>query len=170
MKVDQKLLETEFKIAICRQSGTLFLASFDPDSSIVKSVFDCRLPGVNLLQLPWNISKHKIGSLFLSSRCMTNYMKICSFLHAHFFWKNKSGWEFVGEKLIYWKDICNLNVYLQHNMLLKIRNFPSIMSIVFISFKHPKLPIPVTLLQSVYICMTAISPNSSSWTTSLLTC
>ena len=42
----------------------------------------------------------------------------------------------------------------------------SIMSIVFTSFKHPKLPIcikiPVTLLQVVYICMTAISPNSSS--------
>ena len=37
------------------------------------------------------------------------------------------------------------------------------MSIVFTSFKHHKLPIsikiPVTLLQIVYICMTAISPN-----------
>ena len=34
------------------------------------------------------------------------------------------------------------------------------MSIVFASFKHPKLPIsikiPVALLQIVYICMTAI--------------
>ena len=34
------------------------------------------------------------------------------------------------------------------------------MSIVLTSFKHPKLPIiikiPVTLLQIVYICMTAI--------------
>ena len=42
------------------------------------------------------------------------------------------------------------------------------------SLKHPKLrisiKIPVTLLQIVYICMTAISPNLSSWTTSLLTC
>ena len=66
----------------------------------------------------------------------------------------------------------NSNVYLQH-MLLKIRKktiwklfFPSTMSIVFTSFKHPKLPvsinIPVTLLQIVNICMTAISPNSSS--------
>ena len=27
--------------------------------------------------------KHKIDSLLLSSRCMTNCMKICSFLHAH---------------------------------------------------------------------------------------
>ena len=63
-------------------------------------------------------------------------------------------------------------VYMQH-MLLKIRKktileftFLSIMFIVFISFKHPKLPIsikiPVTLLQIVYICMTAISPNLSS--------
>ena len=37
------------------------------------------------------------------------------------------------------------------------------MSIVFASFKHPKLPIsikiPVTLLQIVYICMTAIFMN-----------
>ena len=53
-------------------------------------------------------------------------------------------------------------------------HFPSIMFTVFTSLKHPKLPIsfkiPVTLLQIVYICMTAISPNSSSWTFSLLTC
>ena len=37
------------------------------------------------------------------------------------------------------------------------------MSIVFNSFKHPKLPIsikiPVTLLQIVYICMTAMFMN-----------
>ena len=50
--VDQKSLETEFLIAICRptgekrQSKTLFLAIFDPRSSIIKSVFDCRLSGV----------------------------------------------------------------------------------------------------------------------------
>ena len=95
-----------------------------------------------------------------------------------------------GEKLIYWKDIWfmytlelahrgNSNAYLQH-MLLKIRkkvfgnlHIPSIMSIVFTSFKHPKLPIsikiPVTLLQIVYILGQLIA-NSSSWTTSLLTC
>ena len=63
----------------------------------------------------------------------------------------------------------NFNVYLQH-MLLKIRKnyleiyfFPSIMPIVFTSFKHPKLPISikisVTLLKIVHICMTAISPS-----------
>ena len=44
--------------------------------------------------------------------------------------------------------------------------FLSIMPIVFTSFKHPKLPIsikiPVTLSLIVYICMTAISSNSSS--------
>ena len=50
--VDHKSLETEFSIAICRpigdkwQSKTLLLAIFEPRSSIVKSVFDCRLPGV----------------------------------------------------------------------------------------------------------------------------
>ena len=53
--VDQKSLETEFSIAICRptgdkwQSKTLFLANFDPRSSIAKSVFDCRLPCVILM-------------------------------------------------------------------------------------------------------------------------
>ena len=51
--VDQKSLETEFLIAICRQSDdkcqwkTLFLSIFDPRSSIVKSVFDSQLPSVH---------------------------------------------------------------------------------------------------------------------------
>ena len=42
--VDQKTLETEFSIAICRHTGdkwqskTLFLSIFDPCSSIVDSV------------------------------------------------------------------------------------------------------------------------------------
>ena len=50
--VDQKSLETEFSIVICHpagvkwQSKTLFLAIFDPGSSIVIIVFDCRLPDV----------------------------------------------------------------------------------------------------------------------------
>ena len=45
----QKSLETEFSIAICRQTGdklelkTLFLMIFDPSSS---SLFDCHLSGV----------------------------------------------------------------------------------------------------------------------------
>ena len=57
-------------------------------------------------------------------------------------------------------------------MLLKIRklfgnlHFPSSMSIVFTSFKHPILPItikiPVTVLRIVYMHMTTISPNLSS--------
>ena len=50
--VDKKSLDTEFLIAICPltgdkwQSKTLFLAIFDPCSSIVKSIFNCRLSGV----------------------------------------------------------------------------------------------------------------------------
>ena len=53
--VDQKLFEAELSIAICHRTGdkwqskTLFLAIFDSCSSIVKSVFDCRLPGVVML-------------------------------------------------------------------------------------------------------------------------
>ena len=53
--------------------------------------------------------------------------------------------------ICYWKKEEN---YLEIYIL-------SIMSIVFTSFKHPKLPIsikiPVTLLQIVHICMTAIA-------------
>ena len=50
--VDQKSLETECSIAICRptgdkwQSKTLFLAIIDPHLSIVKSIFNCRISGV----------------------------------------------------------------------------------------------------------------------------
>ena len=50
--VDQRSLETEFLIAICRHTGdkwqpkTLFLSIFDPRLSIVDSVLDCRLPDV----------------------------------------------------------------------------------------------------------------------------
>ena len=32
-----------------------------------------------------NCQKHEIDSVLLSPRCMTNSMKSCSFLHAHFF-------------------------------------------------------------------------------------
>ena len=70
-------------------------------------------------------------------------------------------------------------MYLQH-MLMKIRRtilkftfIPSTMSIVFASFKHLELTIsikiPVTILQIVYICVTATSPNLSSLTTYMLT-
>ena len=50
--VYKKSIETVFLIAICRPTGdkwqlkTLFLSIFDPLSSIVDYVFDCRLPGV----------------------------------------------------------------------------------------------------------------------------
>ena len=50
--IDKKSLETECSIAICRpigdkwQSKPLFLAEFDPHSSIVKSIFDCPLSSV----------------------------------------------------------------------------------------------------------------------------
>ena len=55
--VHQKLLGTEFLIAICCQSGdkgkskTLFLAIFDPCWSIVTSVFDCHLSGVGMIDI-----------------------------------------------------------------------------------------------------------------------
>ena len=54
--IDQKSLETEFSIAICRligdkwQTKTLFQAIFDLRPSIVKSIFDCHLPGVRLVR------------------------------------------------------------------------------------------------------------------------
>ena len=50
--VDKKSLGFEFSIAICSptgdkwQSKTMFLAIFHQRSSIVKSVFDCRIFGV----------------------------------------------------------------------------------------------------------------------------
>ena len=141
--------------------------------------------------------KHKIDCLLLSSSCMTNYMKIINFyMLIFFFWIDGKGWEFVLKKLMvknsfiektcvvgtYWKcpieaiPMCTYNIcYWKYGRkLFRNWHFPSIMSIVFTNFKHPKvrnsIKIPVTLLQIVCICMTAISPNSSSWTTSLLTC
>ena len=56
---DQKSLETEFLIAICRpignkgQSKTLILGICDPRSGIVQSVFDCRLSGVIKERILW---------------------------------------------------------------------------------------------------------------------
>ena len=72
-------------------------------------------------------------------------------------------WNFLYEAI----PMCTYNI-----CLLKIRKktigkftFSSIMHIVFTSFKHLKLPIsikiPATLLQIVYICIRAISPNLS---------
>ena len=54
--IDQKSLETEFLIAICRHTGdkwqskTQFISTFDPHSSIADNVFDCHLPGVSSLK------------------------------------------------------------------------------------------------------------------------
>ena len=56
MNVDKKLIETVFSIAICRLTGnkcqlkTLFLSIFDPRSWIVYYIFDCRLPGVVMME------------------------------------------------------------------------------------------------------------------------
>ena len=66
--VDQKSLETEFSIVICRptgdkwQSKTMFISIFDPLSSSVKSVFDCRLPVVDL-SLFDNVSNYNMKFL-----------------------------------------------------------------------------------------------------------
>ena len=52
MNLYENSLEIELSIANCRptgdkwQSKTLFLSIFNPRSSIVKSVYDCRLSGV----------------------------------------------------------------------------------------------------------------------------
>ena len=58
--IDQKPLETVFSIAMCRQSGDkwqlkiLFPAIFDTHSTIVKSVFDCCLPGVVMVKVSFS--------------------------------------------------------------------------------------------------------------------
>ena len=74
--------------------------------------------------------KHKIGSLLLSSRYKTNYIKICSFLHANFNGAMKVvenlSRKAHGETLNYWKAIyCRYTLELpyrgQQYMLLKIR-------------------------------------------------
>ena len=74
--------------------------------------------------------KYRIGSLLLSSRCITNYMKTCSFLHAHFSEARKVVENFVnntyGGHLIWYRDKCwrytlelplwgNFNEYHQYN-------------------------------------------------------
>ena len=76
--VDQKSIETVFLIAICRRTGdkwpskTLFLSIFDRCSSIVDSVFDCRLPGVIIVIpvqedkpfLPKECTKYSVSLIF----------------------------------------------------------------------------------------------------------
>ena len=119
------------------------------------------------------------------------FISTCSFL-----WINESGWLFVHKKHMvknwfneninvvdsHWNclieaiPVCTYNIYYWNRgrKLFLNLHFSSIMSIVFTSFTHPKLPIsikiPVALLKIVYICMTTISTNSNMWTASLLTC
>ena len=57
--VDQKSLEIEFSIAICRPNGDKWQfentvsSGFDPRLSLVKSVYNCRLASVIHLQLSY---------------------------------------------------------------------------------------------------------------------
>ena len=64
-------------------------------------------------------------------------------------------------------------MYQQHVTENKKNCLPSIMSIVFASFKHLKLPIsikiPVTIPQFFCIFMTTVSLNSIAWATYLIT-
>ena len=73
-----------------------------------------------------------------------------------------------GETPNYWKDICCRytfqcapTTYITENKetMFKFTLKHSIMSIVFSSFKHLKLPISIIIPQIVYIWMTAISTN-----------
>ena len=91
MNVDQKSLETEFLIAICRptgdkwQSKTLFISIFYPCLSIFKSVFDCRLSGVVLItnyHAPILLALHlllKIACVSVSGRVLDSRPSGCGF-------------------------------------------------------------------------------------------
>ena len=97
MNVDHKSIETVFSIAICRhigdkwQSETLFISIFDPRSSIVDSVSDCRLSGVNMctlkmyLYVPLQKPVHEIQKLAqflnkdLSESIIKDIVEKCSF-------------------------------------------------------------------------------------------
>ena len=58
--IDKKSVKTVFSIAICCQSGDkwqlkiLFLPIFDARWTIVKSVFDCCLPGVVMVRVSFS--------------------------------------------------------------------------------------------------------------------
>ena len=73
--------------------------------------------------------KHKIDSLLLSSRCLTNFVKSCSFLHAHFFELTKV------VKNLFQKKLMVKNSFIEKTYVVgnenKEENY----------FKHPKLPI-----------------------------
>ena len=81
--VDKKTLETEFSSGICRptgdkwQSKTLFLAIFDTCLLIVKSGFDCRLPGVRLKCTYGTLVKQYF---MISYECLHSIFEFCVFL------------------------------------------------------------------------------------------
>ena len=70
--VDQKSLQTEFSIAISRLTGhqwhskTLFLSIFDPCASIVKSILDSPLSGVDLFDMTFYMSRNSLVNKVLS--------------------------------------------------------------------------------------------------------
>ena len=132
--------------------------------------------------------KHKLSSILLLSRCMTNYMEACSFLNAHFTETTEKVDNLFEKKLMvnssfirktyvektyvvgtHWNCLTVPTTYATENKkktILKFTFIPSIISIVFASSKHLKLPISikmsVIILQIVYVCMTATALNSSS--------
>ena len=69
MNVNKKLLETEFLIAKLK---TLFLVIFDPRSSIVTRVLDCRLSSVTLVQWLQLLLILKIWKMWLC--CCLNFI------------------------------------------------------------------------------------------------
>ena len=89
--VDQKLSETEFSIAICRLIGdkwqlkTLFLAIFYTCWSIVKSVCDCRLPGVITHQYNPQHQHQPYRNDFISILCKFYYEKATKTIHCNSF-------------------------------------------------------------------------------------
>ena len=83
-KIDKKSLEAEFSIAICHptgdkwQSKTLFLAIFDPCSSIVKSVFDCQTYLIHWdMGQTWHLWHVNIAGQHCDrSSCQTDYLPL----------------------------------------------------------------------------------------------
>ena len=73
--VDKKTLETVFLIAICRPSGdkwqskSLFLSIFDPRSSIVDNIFDCRLSEVEELVVMFQTTE-KQRTIIAKKHCL----------------------------------------------------------------------------------------------------
>ena len=103
---------------------------------------------------------------------MSNYMKTCSFLHAHFTETIKVVENLVkkvyGEKHIEKTYVVD-NLYQQHKSPKKKKKYFGVYTyrvscpLSLTHFKHLKLPItmkiPVILPQIVYIYMTAVFPN-----------